>query len=423
VAVDETPFGALVAAPRRVGANADANPAELVMKLGRALHMAGSSAQFIEAGMEAAARRLGIGGQFFSTPTALFASFRDELGEPRTILERVEPGAVNLERLSDLDELLGDLVAGKVGAREATDRLRALDHTRARYGPLLTTISFALASGAGAQFLGGGVREIVAATLLGLLTGVLASIAAKTPAVGRLFEPIAALLASLSATLAATALPPLSAFLVTLAGLIVLVPGLTLTVAISELASRQLQSGSARFAGALTLFFAIALGVAVGAQLGDRIVGGAPPPIVPEALGDAWRWAALVAAGLSFTVLLRARPRDAGWVLLAGVLAIEGVRLGGRILGPQLGAFVGALIVGVGANAFARMRRRPAAVMQVPGLIVLVPGSMGYKSLSALLASDVLSGVQTAFGAILVAIALATGILLANVVLPPRRLL
>ena len=61
--------------------------------------------------------------------------------------------------------------------------------------------------------------------------------------------------------------------------------------------------------------------------------------------------------------------------------------------------------------------------MQVPGLILLVPGSLGIRSLSALLERDVLSGVQTAFATTLVAIALATGILLANVLIPPRRLL
>src|SRR6185436_10879835 len=279
----------------------------------------------------------------------------DAQGARRTILERVQPGEVNLERMSDLDELLGRLAEGKLEPREATAELRRFDGAAPRYGPLLTTLSFALASGAAAQFLGGGLREIAAATGVGLLTGVLAALAGRAIALGRLFEPLAALLASLVATVAAVMLPPLSVFLVTLAGLIVLVPGLTLTVSISELASRQLVSGSARLAGAVVLFFAIALGVAVGAQLGASLVGGQPPRVDAAPLGELWRWGALVAAGLSFTVLLRARPRDVMWVLLAGVLAIEGVRLGAQLLGPQLGVFVGALLVGIGANLYARL--------------------------------------------------------------------
>src|SRR4029079_110295 len=102
--------------------------------------------------------------------------------------------------------------------------------------------------------------------------------------------------ASLVATIPAAMLPPLSVFLVTLAGVIVLVPGLTLTVAISELASRQLVSGSARLMGAVALFFAIALGVAVGSQAGAGILGFHPALVRTHALGDLWRWLAILAA-------------------------------------------------------------------------------------------------------------------------------
>jgi uncharacterized membrane protein YjjP (DUF1212 family) len=399
----------------------DDDPAEVVMQLGRALHAAGSSANRIEEGMELVSQRLDLHGQFFSTPTALFASFGGGDGR-RTILERVQPGEVNLERMSRLAVLLGEVAAGGLSPRALAAELAALQSAPARYGPLLTTLAFALTSGAAAQFLGGGWREVAGAALLGLLVGGLASLAPRAPAVARLFEPLAALLASFAATVAAVAWPPLSVLLVMLAGIIVLVPGLTLTIAISELANRQLVSGSARLAGAVALFFGIALGVAVGGRLGAALAG-VPPDVVPTPLADGWRWVALLAAAAALTVLLRARPRDAGWLLVAGVLAIEGVRVGGLLLGGQLGAFVGALLVGLGGNLYSRLRAQPAAVLQVPGLILLVPGSLGFRSLAALLEQDVLAGVQTAFSTSLVAIALATGILLANVVLPPRRVL
>src|SRR5207244_3334575 len=112
----------------------------------------------------------GVHGQFFSTPTALFASFNDGIAR-RTILERVQPGAVDLERMADLDELLGELAAGALGPRAAAARLDAFDAEPPRYGAALTIASFALASGAAAQFLGGGLREVIAATAVGLLTG------------------------------------------------------------------------------------------------------------------------------------------------------------------------------------------------------------------------------------------------------------
>ena len=88
--------------------------------------------------------------------------------------------------------------------------------------------------------------------------------------------------------------------------------------------------------------------------------------------------------------------------------------------GPGL---VGALMVGGASNLFSRLRQRPATVTLVPGLILLVPGSIGFRSVSAMLAQDALSGIQAAFAMTLVAIALVTGLLISHIVVPPRGVL
>ncbi|HXU44279.1 MAG TPA: threonine/serine exporter family protein, partial [Thermoanaerobaculia bacterium] len=205
--------------------------------------------------------------------------------------------------------------------------------------------------------------------------------------------------------------------------LITLVPGLSLTLAMSELSTRDLSSGSARLANALMIFFTLAFGVAFGAQVASLVLGGTPLSAVPIPLPAWTEIMALVVAPLGFVVLLRASPRDAPWILIAGLTAYLGVRLGARALGPQLGAFVGAVAVGAGSNLYARFLDRPAAITQVPGILFLVPGSIGFKSLAALLESDVVSGIETAFRMTLVAIALVAGLLVANVVVPPRKAL
>ncbi|MGH9753013.1 MAG: threonine/serine exporter family protein, partial [Blastocatellia bacterium] len=67
--------------------------AGFVLRLGRALHVYGIPAHRLEEVMEKAAERLGLQGQFFSTPTAIFASFGRQ-DEQRTFLMRVTPGEV-----------------------------------------------------------------------------------------------------------------------------------------------------------------------------------------------------------------------------------------------------------------------------------------------------------------------------------------
>ena len=58
----------------------------------------------------------------------------------------------------------------------------------------------------------------------------------------------------------------------------------------------------------------------------------------------------------------------------------------------------------------------------MPGILLLVPGSIGYRSLASLLRREVVLGVETAFQMMLIAVALVAGMLIANIVSPHRRL-
>jgi uncharacterized membrane protein YjjB (DUF3815 family) len=92
-------------------------------------------------------------------------------------------------------------------------------------------------------------------------------------------------------------------------------------------------------------------------------------------------------------------------------------------MGVEVGSFLGALAVGCGSNLYARLCNRPAMVPLAPGMIILVPGSLGYRSLSALLDQQTLQGVEYAFGTMIVAMSLVGGLLASNALLPPRRIL
>ena len=56
----------------------------------------------------------------------------------------------------------------------------------------------------------------------------------------------------------------------------------------------------------------------------------------------------------------------------------------------------------------------------VPGLVMLVPGSLGLRSVAWLAQSDVLHGLKTASQMMVTVVALVGGLLFANVLVPPR---
>jgi uncharacterized membrane protein YjjP (DUF1212 family) len=392
-----------------------------ILRISRALHGHGYPAHRLEEVMSQASTQLDLSGQFFSTPTSIFAAFGAE-EDQRTFLIRVEPGAVNLGRLALLDGVTDQVLQGVLTPAQGSAAVDAILAAPEPYGRLATTFAFGLASAAASRFLGGGLKEVLVSSVIGLIIGFLALGAEKVPSLGRVFEPVSAFAASLLAATAGHWIGAYSVYNATLAGLIVLVPGFSLTVAMTELSTKHLVSGTARLSGAFVLFLAIAFGVALGARIASAVVG---TPLVAEPVPlPAWtEIVALLAAPLAFTVLLRAQPRDAIWIVLAGVIAVLGGRLGAHALGLELGVFVGALLVGAASNLYARMLNRPAIITLVPGILLLVPGSIGFRSLASLLDREVVLGVETAFRMILMAVALVAGMLVSNIVAPPRRTL
>jgi uncharacterized membrane protein YjjP (DUF1212 family) len=391
----------------------------LILHLGKALHQYGYPAPYLESALTRVAERFGLQSQFSSTPTSLFCSF-GSLVEQETYMLRVEPGGVDLGKLARVHHLIGETLAGELAPAEGIAKLERLVAAPPPYPRSLAVVSFGLASGGAALFLGGGARELALSIWGGLIVGLLSSLLASRRGVAGALEPLGAALAAFLATVGAHFFPPASVYIVTLAGLIVLLPGFSLTIALTELATRHLASGTARLAGALAVFLTIGFGVAVGNRLGEALVGATGTAPVVAVLG--WtEWVALLLTSLALTVLLRAEAKDAGWIFATGLVAVVAGRLGANLVGAEMGAFFGALAVGLASNLYARLARRPAAVTLAPGILMLVPGSIGFRSLSSLLDRDVVFGVETMFRMAFVAVSLVAGLLLANAMAPSRR--
>ncbi|MEM7229351.1 MAG: threonine/serine exporter family protein, partial [Planctomycetota bacterium] len=370
--------------PDALGAGESRESVAFLLRIGRALHRYGSPAHRLEACLTELAQRMNLVGQFFATPTSLFIALGKD-DRQRTYLLRVEPGEVNLSKLADLDMIVDRFVQGELETSEANDEVERILNRAPRYGRIRTTIAHAFACGGAAIFFGGTWVDMGLAGLVGIILGLLwIAIEAHRRAL-RLFETLAGMIAASVAVICAWLIgEPVSPSVVTVAGIIVLVPGLTMTVAINELATRNLASGTARLMGGLTILIALGFGAAIGLRLESVL----PARVPMESLvaTPLFLEVPLVAASaLAFVVLFQARLRDALSILLTCGLALYGARIGSAVLGPELGACFGAFVVGLTSNVIARVRKLPAVIAGLPGLIFLVPGSIGFQSFSALI--------------------------------------
>jgi len=397
-----------------------------VIDVARALHVHGQPAHRVEALLAALSARLGTEGQYFCTPTAVFIAFGTP-PEQRTFLVRSEAGEQDLSKLADLDALVNAVARGELDARAGSEQLRGIVGRKPRVSPALRLAVHPLVAAPAALLLGGGPLEALVAGGIGFLVGLLERLAERAEPVGRLFLLLGSLVASVTAAAAGVFLPELAVQLTTVAGIYMLVPGLSLTTAMNEVATGHLVSGTARFAGALVSFLSIAVGVALGGALIASLYPEAPPPLAAPVRAAILPFLGLLVALPAVMMLLRSQVRDAWPTLLVATSAFSAGQLAapafGGALGPPLAATVAALVLGLGSNAFARITDRPAAVVMVPGILLLVPGSMGFRSVASFLRRDVIAAVDTAFAVGLVAVSLVAGLLLANLVLPPRKAL
>ena len=395
----------------------DANA--FLLGLGRSFHALGYPSHRVEEMLGDAAERLGVEGQFFTTPTSIFAAFGAQDAQ-RTFLVRLEPGDLHLEHLGRVQAIAEDVLDGRLTPREGLTALEALRREPPRWNAATTILAFGLAAGAAGHFLGGGLPEVLTAGGLAMLTGGLATLRLLPDGMRRFFEVFAAFVVSFAVGGIAMR-TPLSTYVATLGGLMVLLPGLPFSAAMSELNSQHLVSGTARLTGAIVRFVGLAFGVALGSRVA-HLVFGTPPHLTAHAL-PAWAtWIALAIAPLAFTVLMRARPVDAPAILAVCIAAYWGSHFGSHALGPELGVFLGAFVAAAASNLLAHRRGVPPLVTLTPALLLLVPGSVGFRSLALLLDQAVVDGIQAAFRMIIMFSALVAGLQVAAVAVPPPRL-
>ncbi|MFL6068395.1 MAG: threonine/serine exporter ThrE family protein [Gaiellaceae bacterium] len=382
-------------------------------------HTAGYPTDDLEERVLAVAAHLGLAApQISSTPTLVELSF-GTLAAQRSYTFRVRPQAVDLDAIARLDDVVHDVVDGRIAPSEALDRLADIQSHALHRHWLVRLAAYALAGAAVTPVLGGGWREIVSGGVVGLVVGGIALAAKRAARTEVMLAPLAALGASFCAAVIANLGLNASPDVVTLAALVTVLPGMALTIGVRELATEHLQSGVANTAMALVQLLGLVFGVGVGRSVAASWFG-SPAQSVPHTAFSGTHVLAAIAAGLAFTVTLRAQSRAAPIMCAATVIAVIANASGRALFGAAAGVFFAALAIGIIGGLVSGVGRRSPLVFIVPGVLILVPGSAGFNSLLKLLTGQTVSGIDAGFNTFVTAMSIAYGLMLSTVVLPRR---
>lgn len=416
------------ARPRESGLSA--RQAELIKRvrfiiaLSRSLHRYGTPAPRLENAVADVAGTIGLVCNINSNPTSLVFSFREQ-GGPETVLDevtrvvRLDPGSLDLRRLSLVDAVVEQVLSGDLDIDAGYVRLLEIE-AMPPVPRALSIAAYGLIGAAVAVLLARSWADVAAAGSIGLVVGLIVQLGVRRPNMTPATEAVCALVATVLACAASTLIHPLSVQSVALASLIVLLPGLALTTAINELATQHLVSGVARFAGAGAVLLKLTFGVVAGTQIaqifGWTLVADSVVPVPDWAI-----WPALIGAAFGFAVTFGADRRDYPLVMVAAIGGYLVTRYFGTVFGNGAGVFLAAFAACAIGNLYARIFRRPGALIRLPGIILLVPGSVGFRSLTQAFERDILVSLDTGFTLLSILITLVAGLLFGNLLVPPRR--
>ncbi len=396
--------------------------------MARELHRSGVATDGLEETLSDIAETIGLTVQIFALPTQITIAV-GPMWNQRIVLLRLPPGRVNLRRLSLLNSIYDKLRAGEIDYRargeidyrEASVRVTNIDRRWPGRNALWEIPALTLLAVGVAILLGGGARELTVAGCIGFFTGIISAIAERVPIVARLFEAIAAFAATLIVAAFSKIFGPTNIYISIVAGVVVLLPGYSLTLALHELANNELVAGMARLGRVLSVL----LELGCGAFLGFAVIGPSllrTGDVMPHAVAGRW-WilaAALMTAGISID--LDTPLRDVVWVFASSMVALLTSHLLAGTHVQPISAFLSAFFCGVVANVGARVLRVPQALMLVPALLVLVPGSLSYESVLFAFQHNISSAVTFGINATFAAVQLVAGLLLSQLVVPAKAL-
>ena len=386
--------------------------AAFLRDLAQALHVSGMPAHDLERHLNELGHRLGVRVDSFAVLTMLTLNICADDGTQRVKMLRLRFYDYNMARLIALEWLIRG-VDGVPGLARCATELKAIMAAPPLWSGARFMLLGFLLSASVAVLLGGGWSELFCGGLVGLLfVGAFLALAG-IPRLGPAMPVILCAAAAVCAHALSLIFPAQTPFISAVAGVVLLLPGFTLTIAMSELATQNLLSGTGRLAGAFLMLFMMVAGLVIGTQISLHLLP-THAAVAPRPLPDWVVWPAIGALSVSMLGVLQA-PWRSVHVLVGGSLLAWAVF---ALVSAALGNLVGAFAVASAGHLYSFVTSQPDILVKITRLIALVPGSMGFRGVYALMEQDKVVGVSLMTEMILTGAVLAVGLLLADNIVP-----
>jgi uncharacterized membrane protein YjjP (DUF1212 family) len=339
---------------------------------------------------------------------------------PVTAERRVRRRAPDYDRLIAVHDLVREAAAGEMKLAEAERRLREITRRVPVYPGWFLVTALALIAAAASVLVGG--DAVVALVAFGAtILGDRASAWLARRGVAEFFQlTVAALLGSLAAEVMIWLDVPVLASAAVVGAVVALLPGRPMVACVQDGIAGEYVTATARLFEVFFILTAVISGIGVTLSTAVRL--GVPmtldnvpvAPLVmepPQVLGA-------IGVSVFFAVALLVPPRHllqgaigggAIWVIFVLLTRIE--------LPAIMATAISAAVIGLYGAAYGRWVRVPPAVVVIPAIGPLLPGTALYRGMLELSLGDLSTAVLTLFSALSTALALGAGVILGSEIL------
>ncbi|KAJ2096992.1 pheromone-regulated protein prm10, partial [Coemansia sp. S100] len=401
----------------------------------RALMGFGAPLHRLEANLVAIAINLDVAATFAVLPGIILITFGDEdTRTSETYVVRMTPG-YDMHRLERTNRTIRRVLKGRISVGKGVKEIERILATPPLYPWWAMIMDYVVCSFFICPlFWSGSWRDASISAMLGLIVGLLQLTAGRFANYANLFEVSSAFIVSFIAAL----LQDYVCFgTVSFSGIAMLLPGLALTTSIIEMASRNMITGTVRFIFAMCRCFMLGYGISVGSTLGTRVLGRSTSVDLladqmnsTSGLGNCndgvnkyWWFLFLPVLSLSFNMSISAHWRQWPIMLIAGCLAytVSYFSALSEALAP-LAPAIAAFAMGLFANGMATFSNHRSAIEPILGGVqLLVPGSLGLRTVLAFITSSGNSSGNFLYDMFSTSLSIAVGLFLSGMVVFPNR--
>jgi uncharacterized membrane protein YjjP (DUF1212 family) len=398
---------------------------DLALRVGEVVLSSGAAAADAAVSMMAITSAAGLREADISvTFTELSISWQPSpYSPPETHIRNVKFRGLNYSKLTEVDHLVREIVAGRVELDESRKMLDQIMSAPNPYPKWASTFGWGVMAAGIGLLIGGDWLVMATAFVATVVIDQVNRKLAKQRIPTFYLQVLGGFLATMGALALSFVAEHSNASQVVAAGIIVLLSGIGFVGAVQDAVTGYYITATARSFEALLLTGGIIGGVTAGLALADRFgISLAVMPYEVRGLGYlpvAIAGASLAAAGFVFACYAPKRAIIAA--VLMGALGQVGYRLMTEAqLGVGGGTALAALLIGVVAFSVAGRVRIPPLVVVVSGMTPLLPGGAIYSGLYKVQAGDIL-GFTSLVGAVVIAVALAAGVILGEYFAQPLK--